>query len=155
MNRYIPEQSAWGFLGDNRSSQGNGGTFKSQQMFDGNGLATCAAGMSSLSFWPSMQQQGSVGVCNGYQTPLGGRKDGRQIFLDTTATNGLIPFAPPIQTTVTINEGPNGATGVNVWGTPFPSLEIWQYGGPNGPQLIYDYRAQGSPASLYSPRRLP
>jgi hypothetical protein len=87
---------------------------------------------------------------------MGGRKDGRQINMNTEASNGWIPFAPPIQTGVTITEGPDGQVRVNVWGTIYPSAEIWQYGGQNGPDLIYYHREQGHPpGGLIGPRRLP
>ncbi len=150
MNRYIPDPTSFLiFEGNNRGPQSDAGTFKSQQTSDGNGKSKCAPGRSTI-VGIGISRLGSVGNCDASQTPLGGHKD-RQIHLDTTATNGLLPFAPPIQTSVTISEGPNGAKSVNAWGTPYPSMELWQYGGPNGPTLIYHHEAHGSPLGLYSP----
>lgn len=152
MDRYIPDPTSWIFTGDNRPAQYNGGTFKSQQMFDGYGLSECEAGVSTI-VAIGISHKGSVGRCDAVQTalPLGGRK----VKLSTTATHGLIPIAPPIQTSMTIIEGPNGEIDVKVSGTPYPSVEVWQYGGPNGPQLIYHHVAQGGPSSLYGPGPLP
>lgn len=154
MNRYIHDETSFFFFrGNDRAPESNGGGFKSQQTFDGNGMSKCRPGVSTVRLI-NFSQEGSVGTCDGYQIPLSGRKDSRQIFMDTTATHGILTFGPPIQTTVTITEGPNGQTSVSVWGTSYPSIEIWQYGGPNGPKLIHHQGANGSPLSLYFPRRL-
>jgi RHS repeat-associated protein len=153
MNRYIPDPtSAWIFQGDNRGADPNGGTFKSQQMLNGSGESTCRPGVSTI-VGTAISNEGSVGQC---EMNISGRKNGgRTISMGTIATNGLLPFAPPIQTQVTINEGPNGQTNVTVRGTPYPSMEVWQYGGPGGPTLIYHYTAQGTPAGLFFPGQLP
>jgi hypothetical protein len=153
MNRYIPDATSAGiFQGDNRGANPTGGTFKSEQMLSGNGASSCRPGVSTI-VGTSIARQGSVGQCD---ARISGRKDGgRTIGLQTTATNGLVPFAPPIQTDVTIDEGPNGEANVRVSGTPYPSVEVWQYGGPGGPRLIYHHAAQGTPAGLFLPGPLP
>ncbi len=153
MNRYIPDPTSFGiFKGDNRGAHHDEGSFKSQQMLNGNNVSSCAAGFSAI-VGTSIERQGSVGEC---AARVSGRKDGgRTISLRTTATQGLLPFAPPIQTGVTIREGPNGEADVKVWGTRYPSVEVWQYGGPGGPKLIYHHTAQGTPIDLYFPGRLP
>ncbi|MGH7701926.1 MAG: RHS repeat-associated core domain-containing protein, partial [Gemmatimonadales bacterium] len=153
MHRYIPDPTSFGiFQGDNRGADPDGGTFKSQQMLTGNGVSSCTAGESTIVGTP-ISAEGSVGQCD---ARISGRKDGgRTIGLQTTATNGLVPFGPLIETDVTIDEGPFGETSVEVSGTPYPSMEVWQYGGPGGPRLIYQYTTRGTPWGLYVPGPLP
>ena len=55
-----------------------------------------------------------------------------------------------------IEEAANGTAFVAyAAGTPYPSLEVYQYGGPTGqPQLLYAYNAQAAGATALSLLRL-
>jgi RHS repeat-associated protein len=70
--------------------------------------------------------------------------DGRSLRAYSAAGIGVLPpySAPPILTDVRIEEDAYGNAFVSyAAGTPYPSLEVWQYGGSNGPQLLFYYDA--------------
>ena len=61
-------------------------------------------------------------------------------------------FAPPIVTTLDILESETGMARVVLSrGTAYPSLEVWQYGGPGGaPNLLYFFDALRAGTNPYS-----
>jgi hypothetical protein len=73
--------------------------------------------------------------------PLGGRK----ITVRCAGSDGLFfGLAPEAAYVITILESANGvANVVSAHGTTFPSIEVWQYGGP-GPALLYHYNAKAA-----------
>lgn len=85
-------------------------------------------------------------------SPLGGRK----IFFHCEGWNGWTgpELSPnPIVTIGTIVEdGQGNVISVTLGGTPYPAVEVWQYGSPGGqPVLLGQYSAPGmSPWNLNS-----
>ncbi len=64
-------------------------------------------------------------------------------------------MAPRFSYEVTINEAADGTATASVNGTDFPSLEVWQYGGPTGePQLLYYYDEEDQGPSDLLPEEL-
>ena len=81
---------------------------------------------------------------------------GRDVVVSCLGGHGVLwwfPGAPEIHHLVQIHETEDGqATVVAAIGTSFPSMEVWQYGGPAGPQLVYFSDAtDNSEWDLYSP----
>ena len=160
IDTFIPESEVWGFTGDNRGPNSNGGTFRTQQFLtqnpDGTWNSQYFSGTSSLSFAPFIHHQGIGDRCG--VAPLSGRKDGSNGFrAHCWASDGLgFGAAPDAGYDLNFTNGP-GDPHVNGLVTQFPSLEIWQYGGASGPRLIYFYDSQGAgtgPSNLFPPAPL-
>jgi RHS repeat-associated protein len=160
IDTFIPESSIWGFTGDNRGPDSDGGTFRTQQFIWENADGTVASqyfpGTSSLSFAPFIHRQGASDGCGA--TPLSGRKNGPPGFRARCwASDGLgFGLAPDAGYDLNLTEGASGPN-INGLATQFPSLEIWQYGGGNGPQLVYYYDSQAAgtgPSNLLPPAPL-
>jgi hypothetical protein len=54
----------------------------------------------------------------------------------------------PLCYNFTIREQNGIAKVVSASGTVFPSYEVWQYGGPGGPNLVYHYSTNGNVLDL-------
>lgn len=160
IDTFIPESEVWGFAGDNRGPNPNGGTFRTQQFLtqnpDGTWSSQYTPGISSLYLDRNISHPGHGDGCG--VTTLAGRKDQTNGFrAHCWASDGLgFGLAPDAGYDLNFTNGPGGPN-VNGLATQFPSLEIWQYGGPNGPQLIYFYDSQGAgtgPSNLFPPAPL-
>jgi hypothetical protein len=147
IDTFIPEQSVWGFAGDNRGPDSNGGSYRTQQFLtqnaDGSWNSQYFPGTSSLYLAPKISRPAAGDGCG--VTPLSGRKNGSNGFrAHCWASDGLgFGAAPDAGYDLDFTPGPGGPN-INGMGTQFPSLEIWQYGGPNGPQLVYYYDSQAA-----------
>ncbi len=91
-------------------------------------------------------------------TPLSGRKNRTRVFRAYCWASDELLFglAPDAGYDLTLVETPNGVY-LSGLGTSFPSLEVWQYGGPGGPTLIYHYDAKAAgtgPSNLLPPAPL-
>ncbi len=162
IERYIPTASSGGFEGDDRGPNANGGTFRIRQwMFQdpsGETSGDTVVGLTRTAFPPDFARQGVRRPCSWEVMTL--KIGGRKIRARCAAGNGfLFGLAPDITYDVTIFERRDGtASVVNASGSPYPSMEIWQYGGSGGPRLIYDFdanKAGTNPWDLYFPGPLP
>lgn len=113
-------------------------SFRIRQLVLADGSVRDVSGTTRLEpfGWPS--SEGSIEGCSGQTDPSA-------IDVSCSATNGLMPFAPPIHTRVKITVS-NRRTTVLAAGSRYPSLEVWRYGGPGGPQLAYFYDARAAAA---------
>ncbi len=144
IDTFIPRPSAWGFTGDNRGPDPNGGTYRTQQTIiinpDDSIDESHEPGISR--FGPAWRRA-VMGPCGA--TPVAGRYSGIGGFLaHCWASDGLLlGAAPNAGYSLTLVETANGVY-VSGLASSFPSLEIWQYGGPDGPKLIYQYDAKAA-----------
>lgn len=139
---FIPQESAFGFGGDDRGPSSDGGTFRTQQLIFkdecGETTSTDDVGESKLGRFRRK------GVKGPFLTKVLSFGNSRAILAAGAASDGLLfGAAPYARYNMTILERADGSAEV-VTGeaTPFPSLEVWQYGGPNGSELIYHYDAE-------------
>jgi RHS repeat-associated protein len=153
IDRFIPTGSSCVlvlcFRGDARGplAESAAGSFRSRQLLLSDGSVRSVAGVTRLEpfGWPA--SEGALENCTS--------STGSSIDVSCSATNGLMPFAPPIHTRVKINVV-DGHVSVVAAGSRYPSLEVWQYGGSSGPQLVYFYDARSAaPIDLYTIARLP
>ena len=153
VNAYIPDKyvpygpiSLPGY-GDNRGPDPNSGpgSYRAQQTFGGDNVSSKDAGTSRSTF--GLDIRGDLGPCNVSPSnlPLGGRK----IKFHCEAINGFHIPNSPLSYDFTVIEDSNGVGRVtSANGTSFPNYEVWQYGGPDGPRQIFDYRTSGTAADL-------
>jgi hypothetical protein len=96
-----------------------------------------------------------MGPCRTHVTafPLGGRK----IVVTCSGSDGLLFGAAPYAGYgIKIVEVGGVAHVIEAYGTAFPSIEVWQYGGAGGPELVYHYNSSGhGPSELGFPTPLP
>jgi RHS repeat-associated protein len=159
IERFIPEASAMGATGDNRSYQSSGGTYRIHQAVfqraDGTTTYSQDAGVSHIGL---VNEKGRLSDCLAVvvSLPLGGRKITVECagLIGGAGDNPLSPFwwapTPEIFHLVRITEDATGRVASVVgFGTPYPAMEIWQYGGTKGPQLAFCVDAAGkSPLDL-------
>jgi hypothetical protein len=56
---------------------------------------------------------------------------------------------PPLMYYFSIREDANGnATVIKAYGTPYPSFEVWQYGGPGAPTPLFRYNNREAGTSV-------
>jgi RHS repeat-associated protein len=137
---YIPDSMVLLGWGDNRRANSQGGTHSVKQTLDGHGVPEYYPGVSEPLVGPGIT--GSLRDClvSVFPLPLGGRK----VNFKCEAQNGFYAPPWPLIYDFTLLEGVNGtASVISARGTTFPSYEIWQYGGPKGPVLVYDYLTTG------------
>ncbi|HQY58231.1 MAG: RHS repeat-associated core domain-containing protein [Nitrospira sp.] len=141
VDAYIPDKDVLVFgYGDNRGPDSAGGTFRTRQLLGSDAKVKNAAGISKSKFGVSLP--GELGSCSARvsHVPLGGRK----IKFECEAINGFHIPPWPLKYHFAIFEKSDGSASVtSAAGTTFPNYEIWQYGGPNGPTQVYDYRTPG------------
>jgi RHS repeat-associated protein len=162
IERFIPTASAWGFVGDNRGADAYGGTYRLRQDIyhnsDGTLTESYDAGLSVGvgGIWKGQQRKGTVGAC----WVAAAKSKVTQESIVTAycqGTHGIIRTAPPIVSLITLDVTGGSARVVSVWGTPYPSMEVWEYGAGD-PKLVYYLDAtqyHTDPTDLFVPRRLP
>ena len=146
VDRFIPGSDAlFGSAGDNRGPDASGGRFRIRQLIyqleDGATAYESIAGITEVDWaFVHLENPGRLSKCDASakkSIALGGR----DIIVSCLGGHGVLwwlPGVPEIHHPVQIHEGEDGqASVVAALGTSFPSMEIWQYGGPDGPQLIY------------------
>lgn len=71
---------------------------------------------------------------------------GTRLLIATCGGSDGLAFgaAPYARYVITILEEDGVARVVQAEGTRFPALEVWQYGGPNGSQLLLDHQSAGT-----------
>jgi RHS repeat-associated protein len=151
IEQYIPEDSAWGFKGDNRGPNSNGGTFRDQQM-----LTLGPDGYQSDTFK-------GISTLWGYGIPAtqgpGGAKTGRSCGAtnNINAWNnaadgwGLGIFAPytGYNLNITLNaDGQASVTGGLY--SDYPNLDVWEYGAGDPRQSFGYPHGSTSPGSLFT-----
>jgi hypothetical protein len=122
--------------GDNRGTNPNEGTFRSEQFVLSDGGSEAWPGYSYVLGVPLM---GSAN-CEASVKALG--LAGRKITVSCSAWNGywFLLNDPPLSYRFVIHEDQAGiARVVSAYGTSFPSFEIYQYGGSDGTQKVYNY----------------
>ncbi|ULA57976.1 MAG: hypothetical protein LZF60_20023 [Nitrospira sp.] len=154
VDAYIPDKDVLILgNGDNRGPDVDGGTFRTRQLLGSDEKVRNAAGISKSKL--GINLPGELRSCTARvsQLPLGGRK----INFECEAINGFHVPPWPLKYAFALYENQNGTVRVtSATGTTFPNYEIWQYGGPNGPTQVYDYRTAGWVGDLGSgPRPLP
>ena len=129
--------------GDNRGANANGGTFRTRQLIyqaaDGSVMTQEAAGVTHFfgGAYP-----GFLGACGSAVSTSSRVKGGRSIESTCSASNGFLPGGPEISHLIQIAEDASGHASVTLIQTSeYPAMEVWQYGGPHGPQLIFYYPA--------------
>ncbi|MGH2461859.1 MAG: hypothetical protein ACRDIY_23635, partial [Chloroflexota bacterium] len=161
IERFIPTASAWGFIGDSRGADAYGGTYRLQQDISNNSdgpLAESSDAGRTIGvggIWAGQRGQGTVGAC-GVVVAKSRTLRENTISAYCQATQGVIKIAPPIINLITLTLQDGRASVTSVWGTPYPSLEVWEYGAGD-PQLLYDFDAtqyRTDPLDLFAPRRL-
>lgn len=138
IEEYIPEARAWGFDGDNRGPMAHGGSFRAQQLiwFNGSGQvqSSTTAGVSRLFGFDA--QAGNQGP----HSVKGSTSCGETVVnaINNTSNGYFQPgIAPYAWYNLTIRTA-GGSGKVSGQLSPFPNLEVWQYGiGP--PKLLYSY----------------
>jgi len=135
--------------GDNRGPNPVGGTFRTRLLIPSGDLPSAEAGFTGLWFTNLFERRGSLRECGVTITsiPLSGRK----IVARCSATHGynFSGTADPLSYYFVISEGADGvARALQAYSTPFPSFEIWQYGGPSGPVPVYQYNNQGAGTTI-------
>ncbi len=137
---FIPQATVMGFGGDNRGPDPASGRFRTEQL-----IYQTADGVTETQHDVGVSTFGGLArgaVDLGFSASEGLLFDSRIFVVSGAASDGLLyGFAPPLQYNIAILEKPNGNAVVSGLATAFPSLEIWQYGGANGPQLVYFYDA--------------
>ena len=149
IEEYIPKSRAWGFEGDQRGPTANGGTFRSQQLIwnndNGQVESSTDPGVSHIFGMSARGNQGPHSVSKFCED------NGSSIIRAMNHTsNGFLPgIAPYAWYDFTIIEH-NGNASVSGIISPFPNVEIWQYG--NGePKLIMNYKhGRNTPVNIGS-----
>ncbi len=144
IDTFIPQDYVWLFKGDNRGPDPNGGTFRTGQYISlGPDSSINESHEPGTSVLGPFSRRAIMDRCGA--TPFSGRKDGIGGFRAYCwASDGLLfGLAPDAGYDLTLVETPNGVYLAGL-GTSFPSLEVWQYGGPGGPGLIYYYDAKAA-----------
>jgi RHS repeat-associated protein len=139
---FIPTVTFAGFVGDNRTAQPNGGTFRTNQsiMFSGNGKKAVApplqAGVSRLALAPNLVARTSVVAQQSVTTVGPGTVRARAAVSDGL----LFGQAPNASYDMTISVDKNGGAAV-IGGTHsgYPALEVWSYRDGAAPDAIYTY----------------
>lgn len=152
IQQYIPDPSVWGFGGDNRGPSANGGTYRASQWFwhDPNGDFQSRTDPGTSTFGP-FRMKGNQGPSSAKESTCGNCKT---YTITNNTSNGFFPngsIAPYANANVTITECDGKVVSVSGSHTPYPNVEIWQYG--NGaPQLIYNYnKGSNGPANISGP----
>jgi RHS repeat-associated protein len=150
IERLIPTAIACHILcgtGDNRGPSANTGTFKVRPFVLADGTVTATAGDSGIGPDGLLPRTGELTACAGVSS-------GGGIETACGAYNGYRgwPDAPndPIYTRLRIVESAGRVT-VSAFGTYYPSLEVWRYGG-GGPQLVFYYNGEAVGLSGLSSR---
>jgi hypothetical protein len=130
IEQYIPDPTVWGFRGDDRGTVPNGGSYRAQQLIwngpDGQLRWSTMPGVSHLGPFERPGNQGPHLV-----TTLEGG------LIVNYTSNAFVPFAPFAWYSITISR--EGSSSIlNGSHSPYPNLEIWQYG-DDAPKLIYNY----------------
>jgi len=143
VDRFIPSRFACPFpypcgTGDNRGTGSNTGdeSYRVRQLIRSDGGVQSHAGISGLGFFGWFPRRGTLEGCTEQAQP-------GDVRVSCTAYNGYsgAPGSPgPIGTQVQIYES-EGRVTVSAFGTLYPSLEVWQYGGSARPQLLFFYDA--------------
>lgn len=139
IGNFIPERKVWGiFDGDDRGPSPDSHSYRFEYLVNGSNKVEPSAGTTSVfgGWFPHQAvYTGSYSVQN---RKLGGRK----ITLNLLVRNGIFgDLAPPAGYQMTIRENPDGTAEIVGWdASAYPSLEIWQYGGPAGvPNMLLHY----------------
>jgi RHS repeat-associated protein len=132
IDRFIPAQLSMGFWGDNRGPTATGNnTYRMRITVDDEGIK-CNLGETRPLLGPPRPGIPGANVHGVIPRPLGGRK----IFFHCEGWNGWTGpgLSPgPIVTIGTIVEdGQGNVLSVSLGGTPYPGVEVWQYGGQSG-----------------------
>ena len=139
IQQFIPEASAWFFDGDNRAFSGTGGSYRASQWFghgvDGNLWSRVDAGVSV--FQPlDFLRKGVQGPNSATEICEGNCKTYR---VRNNTSNGVFFGAAPYSThDVTIRECNGKVVSITGDHSPYPNLEVWQYG-DGAPRLLYGY----------------
>ena len=156
IDTYIPQDWVWsvpslniqGFKGDNRGPQAYGGTlggFRTEQL-----IYQGSSGTTTSSFRPGVSTFCAFGGCVSADAVAGAAgfsvqdqaAGGRIIQAYGAASDGLFHGAAP-NASYNLRIFESGDANATAWVigavTPYPNTEVWQYGGPNGPQLILNY----------------
>lgn len=146
---FIPQHMAWGFGGDNRSPDPDGGTFRThQRIFQTPSGLTRVRHLPGTSTFGPFEREAELGHFSSHVKALS--LGGRKITVSGAASDGLLfGLAPEAYYRLRILETADGSARVVPMpggeATAFPSIEVWQYGGPgSGPRLIYTYDAEAA-----------
>ncbi len=167
IERYIPTETTRiplpildqiEFSGDNRGPSAEGGTFKLRQFISIRPDGTVDY-LEDVGWTTGLgrHEQGVLGSCvAGVQVGT----SGAAIAASCEGFIGVIgKFAPPIGSFFVIQQSASGKARIlAASGTPYPSAEIWQYGGPNWVEQIYHFDPVDygyTPLDLFVPRELP
>ncbi len=147
---FIWQREVWGFLGDERRpSASSGDAFRTRQfIYDQGGVPTeyHRAGVSRLAAEVpgirGLEREADLWFC-GWRVKARVLDGGRRIAVTCSASDALLfGLAPPARYVLAIAESAQGeASVVSAWGTPFPSLEVWQYGRSPDPILVFAYNS--------------
>ncbi len=158
LEQWIPYDQVWGFRGDgNRGPRANvnDNFWRTRQLIfqDQNGAATSTERVNfTTRLSDGETKPGTVGFQN-FGVDSETCPDGRVIAASNHGGNRFPPLAPKTGFDVSIFEDNAGNVRVSGSHNLFPSLEIWQYGGPTGrPELIYYYDASANnrgPMSIF------
>jgi RHS repeat-associated protein len=145
VDAYIPGVTVVGAgKGDWRGPEANGdGTFRVRQSINADGTFRSEAGVSESWIPGAPSLDGSLEGCDVTvkTMPLAGRKTRARC----TGLNGFGVPPWPLSFDFSFIEYADGTTKVtSANGTVFPSYEIWQYGGPDGPRPVYIYNTSGT-----------
>jgi RHS repeat-associated protein len=138
---FIPQATAMGFGGDYRgptSVDPDKGGFRTRQLIyqTADGETTSSHQVGTSTFGSLSRTAVDLGFDAGGTSLF----DSRLLMASGAASDGLLfGLAPPLQYNLAILEAPDGSTKVAGKATAYPSLEVWQYGGSEGPHLVYFY----------------
>jgi RHS repeat-associated protein len=147
VDRFIPQARIAGGEGDNRGPQANEpeSTYRIRQLIyrnaDGSPAYDQDAGITRAF---GREGKGTLEDCGARITKSKALEGGRLIAVGCVGRNGVLTagFVPAIYHTAFIIERADGRADASVFGTPYPSMEIWQYGGPGGaPRLVFYFDA--------------
>ncbi|MGH7862175.1 MAG: RHS repeat-associated core domain-containing protein, partial [Candidatus Dormibacteraceae bacterium] len=147
LETFIPQPSIWGFQGDGRGPNSSGGSYRTQQLiFQTPSRTTTSSsqtGRSTLeTLLGSLSRRADPWLCGAGKSKVLG---GRDLFATCAASDGLFyGYAPPAAYTIVLQETAQGVRVLDARGTRFPSIEVWQYGGAQAPQLVYYYDSQAA-----------
>jgi RHS repeat-associated protein len=146
---FIPQPWIKGFKGDNRGPESDSDSFRTQQFIyqgpDGTTIESHTPGTSN--FQNRVTRDAVMGSCHATtkSLPMGGRK----FTASCSASDGLFfGLAPYLHYFLAIAESGGSAQVIAAFGTAFPSIEVWQYGGSGGPNLVYHYDSKAAGSGL-------
>jgi RHS repeat-associated protein len=129
-----------GFQGDGRGPQSDGGTFRFGQDVFNVPVSNTIDSYAGISHFGPFGVPAHIAYCEGRERVLP-HLHGRKIHLRCAGSDGwFFGAAPNAAYDITITESPSGISVIGS-ATQYPSIEVWQYGGPNGPRLLFSQDA--------------